>query len=94
MPQPGCLTQVERWLAKTIGEASAIRHTCRIKQMTPKLKESGFVLLAAVMPPAATNGVANAQSAETGFEMPPRDIFCIIEPPADSHSVSEMERLF
>ena len=58
--------------------------------MARPLQRSGFVLLAAVMLVAATNGRANARSTEAGFKMSSGNVYCIIEPPVDSHSVSDL----
>ncbi|HXW64499.1 MAG TPA: DUF6636 domain-containing protein [Burkholderiaceae bacterium] len=53
------------------------------------LQAAEFVLRASVIL-AVSTGLANAQSAETGFKTPSGNIYCVIEPPVDNHSVSDL----
>jgi hypothetical protein len=59
-------------------------------QMIRILQRSGFLLLASLAVAATTTDFAVAQSAETGFKMPSGNIYCMIEPAIDSHSVSDL----
>lgn len=60
------------------------------RRMIQIVQRLGLVLVMSFVFFAALNGRANAQSTEAGFKMPSGNIFCIIEPPIDSHSVSDL----